>query len=143
VLDKRRFEITWPNVVRVDHVYTPTLTLDLDRVDVLEIDASQTVTLAELAPVIEGKPDLSRVTEIGTGRLGRKFPSAENRLRVGGRSLRADEPTWKEGASTYWPNWWGWWNASCVPIGSAYSPPYSTKIRSVGESSWTLNMIAS
>ncbi|MCY2992740.1 MAG: hypothetical protein NTY19_33400 [Planctomycetota bacterium] len=40
VPDKRRFEITWPNVVRVDHVYTPTLTLDLDRVDVLEIDAS-------------------------------------------------------------------------------------------------------
>ena len=73
VAEKRRFEISWPNVVRIDHVYTPLLALDMGRVSVLEINAYDTATLAELAPIIEGKPDVSRVTEIDLEELGRKF----------------------------------------------------------------------
>jgi type III restriction enzyme len=73
VPEKRRFEISWPNVVRIDHVYTPVLRLDLDRVPVLSINAFDTATLAEVAPVIDGKPDVTRVTEIDLEGLGRKF----------------------------------------------------------------------
>jgi type III restriction enzyme len=71
--EKRRFEITWPNVIRIDHVYTPVLGLDLAETPVLEIDALETATLAQLAPVIEGKPDVRRIKEIDLEELGRKF----------------------------------------------------------------------
>lgn len=73
VAEKRRYEITWPYVIRVDHVYTPVLGLDLAEVSVLEINAFDTATLAQLAPVIEGKPDVRRIKEIDLEELGRKF----------------------------------------------------------------------
>jgi type III restriction enzyme len=73
VAEKRQYEIAWPNVIRIDHVYTPVLLLDLKKVSVLEIKALDTATLAELAPVIEGKPDVKRIAEIDLTELGRKF----------------------------------------------------------------------
>jgi len=70
---KAGFEISWPNVIRIDHVYTPRLSLDWDKVKVLELNASQTARLAELAPILEGKPDVSRIAEIDLERLAREF----------------------------------------------------------------------
>ena len=72
-VEKRQYEITWPNVIRIDHVYTPILVLDLKKVPVLSINAQDTATLAQMAPVIGGKPDLKRITEIDLEELGRKF----------------------------------------------------------------------
>jgi hypothetical protein len=73
LLDKRGFEITWPNVVRVEHAWTPRLSLDWAEVSVLRLEASETATLAQLAPVVEGKPDVSRLTEIDLDDLARRF----------------------------------------------------------------------
>jgi type III restriction enzyme len=70
VPDKRVFEITWPNVVRIEHTWTPRITLDLDSIATLRLDATETPTLAQLAPVVEGKPDVSRITEIDLEGLG-------------------------------------------------------------------------
>ena len=71
--ERRRFEITWPNVVRVEHTWVPRLTLDWMSVPVLRLDASETATLAQLAPVVEGKPDVSRISEIDLDDLARRF----------------------------------------------------------------------
>jgi type III restriction enzyme len=73
VVEKRQFEITWPNVVRIEHTWAPRLTLDLGRVPPLRLEASDTTTLAQLAPVVEGKPDVSRITEIDLEDLARRF----------------------------------------------------------------------
>ena len=73
VPEKRQFEITWPNVVRIEHTWAPRLTLDWERVPPLRLEASDTTTLAELAPVVEGKPDVSRITEIDLEDLARRF----------------------------------------------------------------------
>ena len=70
---KADFEIRWPNVVRVDRVLQPTLTLDWSKVGRLELDAAQTAQVAELAPVIEGKPDITRIGRIELERLARAF----------------------------------------------------------------------
>jgi type III restriction enzyme len=51
---KREYEISWPNILRVDHVYKPELALDLAQVPALDIDAYKTNMLAELAPVVDG-----------------------------------------------------------------------------------------
>jgi type III restriction enzyme len=42
-------------------------------VKALELNASQTAKLAELAPILEGKPDVSKVAEIDLQRLAREF----------------------------------------------------------------------
>jgi type III restriction enzyme len=73
LLEKRRFEITWPNVIRIEHTWTPRLTLDWPQVRPLRLEAAETATLAQLAPVVEGKPDVSRITEIDRDDLARRF----------------------------------------------------------------------
>ena len=71
--DKVAFEIRWPNVIRIDHVYRPRLSLDLDKVEPLSLNASETAHLAELAPIVEGKPDASRIETIDLERLALEF----------------------------------------------------------------------
>ncbi|MDE3090078.1 MAG: DEAD/DEAH box helicase family protein [Chloroflexota bacterium] len=70
---KKQFEITWPKVIRVEHVYKPALTLEMSQVQPLYIDAWQTSTLAELAPVVDGQPDVTRVSQIDLEELGRRY----------------------------------------------------------------------
>jgi type III restriction enzyme len=62
--DKKEFEITWPNVVRINHLYTPKLLLDISKVKRLELRPEDTPLRADLAPFIEGKPDATKLVEI-------------------------------------------------------------------------------
>lgn len=71
--DKAGFEITWPNLVRIDHVFRPKLTLDMEKVKPLELNAANTAKVAELAPILEGKPDVSRIGRIELEKLARDF----------------------------------------------------------------------
>ncbi len=73
VAEKTEFEISWPNVIRIDHVYHPHLSLDWQRMEALEIDASQTAEMAELAPMVEGKPDVTKIEAIRLQNLAREF----------------------------------------------------------------------
>jgi type III restriction enzyme len=70
---KAEFEIRWPNVVRIDRVFQPTLTLDWSKVGPLELDAALTAQVAELAPILEGKPDVTKINRIELERLAREF----------------------------------------------------------------------
>src|SRR5205807_1149615 len=70
---KVQFEISWPNLIRIDHIYRPRLSLDRQKVKSLELNASHTVRLAELAPILEGKPDVTKIAEIDLERLAREF----------------------------------------------------------------------
>ncbi|MDK2974933.1 MAG: type restriction enzyme [Methanofollis sp.] len=66
---RREYEIAWPNVLRVEHTYRPALTLDIDTATPLILDAAQTPQIAELAPIIDGKPDVEQVTTIDLEQL--------------------------------------------------------------------------
>jgi len=70
---RQPFEIRWPNVIRVEHVCRPTLTLDTATLPTLVIDAAKIARVAEVAPIISGKPDLSNMTSIELESLGREF----------------------------------------------------------------------
>lgn len=74
-LPERRaaYEITWPNVIRIDHEYRPTLILEPGKSERLVLDAYEASTLAELAPILEGKPDLTRLTQIELEGIARRF----------------------------------------------------------------------
>ena len=57
VKEKQVHEIVWPNVLRVDHIYKSQIVLDWDKVEILEIDPYENITEAELAAIVDGKPD--------------------------------------------------------------------------------------
>ncbi|MCK4734993.1 MAG: DEAD/DEAH box helicase family protein, partial [Methanophagales archaeon] len=61
---KKEYEIKWPNVIRINHIYTPTLTLNIPKVKRLELRPEETPLRTELAPFIEGKPDVTKLSEI-------------------------------------------------------------------------------
>jgi type III restriction enzyme len=70
--DRKEFEISWPNILRIEHEYRAELSLDLSKTKPLTIDAYETPTIADLAPVIDGKPDVTKLTSIDVERLGRE-----------------------------------------------------------------------
>ena len=70
---KVQFQVTWPNVVRIDHEFRPRLSIDWSKVQPLQLDASHTAQVAELAPILEGKPDVTQVGRIELERLAQEF----------------------------------------------------------------------
>ena len=62
--EKAEFEIRFPNVLRIESKFRPVLRLDLNNVTPLTLNAYDTREIAELAPVIEGKHDVTRLAEI-------------------------------------------------------------------------------
>ena len=73
VANKAKYEISWPNVIRIEHLYSPRLSLDWETVDSLELDAGLTAQVAELAPIVEGKPDLGSISSISLAELAREY----------------------------------------------------------------------
>jgi type III restriction enzyme len=93
--EKKNFELSWPNNIRIDHVFKPRLTLEIKRVKRLELDAYQTATLAELAPVVEGKPDVTKITEITLDELGVKFRLQKIIFETARDIYDQMQPSWK------------------------------------------------
>ena len=73
VIEKQRYEIRWPNIIRIEHTYRPNLKLDMTKVKPLVLNAYETVTLAELAPVVDGKPDVTKISQIDLENLGKQY----------------------------------------------------------------------
>lgn len=65
------FAVTWPNVIRVDTIYRPELVLDIPSVNSLILKSSDTPTMAELAAIIQGKPNLDALSEIDIAEIVR------------------------------------------------------------------------
>lgn len=93
--ERKGYEITWPNVIRIDHEYRPTLTLDLARAKPLVLDAYETPTLAELAPTIDGKPDLRQISEISLRELGERFRTQKIVFSTASDIYEQMRSTWK------------------------------------------------
>ena len=70
--DKASFALSWPNVLRIDRTMRPRLHLDMDGLEPLRLDASQTARLAELAPTVDGKPDIAAIATIDLENLAQE-----------------------------------------------------------------------
>ena len=80
--------------MRVEHTWAPRLALDWASAPVLRLEASDTVTLAELAPVVEGKPDVSRISEIDLDDLARRFRMQTIVFQTALGAFEQMAPTW-------------------------------------------------
>lgn len=92
---KKQYEIVWPNVIRIDHIYTPELKLDVAKVAALQIDAYATATLAEVAPMIEGRPDVTKLSQIDLEDLARKFRMQRIIFETAAEIYEQMHPDWK------------------------------------------------
>lgn len=71
--ERSEYEIQWPNIVRLDRVFKPKLCLDMSVLGKLTLDASNTRLRADLAPIIDGKTDLTKCTEIDLQKLNEEL----------------------------------------------------------------------
>ena len=63
------FEISWPNVIRVEHTLRPELSVNWEKLGPLNLDVTKITKIAELAPIVEGKPDITKIKSIDLKRL--------------------------------------------------------------------------
>ncbi len=85
-------------MVRIDHEYRPLLTLNLAEVPLLTLDTYEVATRAELAPILEGKPDITRLTEIDLQELGRRFRTQKIIFSAATEVFDQMKSTWKGNA---------------------------------------------
>ena len=71
--EKKEFEIQWPNVIRIDRILHPQLRVNWDEVQPLELDTSETRNIANLAPVVDGKPNVEQIKQISLENLAREY----------------------------------------------------------------------
>lgn len=64
VKEKLIHEISFPNVLRIDHIYKPQLTVNIREVNAIELDPYDSITEAELSSIIAGKPNPAALSEI-------------------------------------------------------------------------------
>lgn len=73
VKEKQKYEISWPNILRIDHVYCPVLKLDMEKVTPIILDPYESITQAEMAAIIASKPSLAALSEIDLQEIADKF----------------------------------------------------------------------
>ena len=68
--EKSTHEISFPNVLRIDHIYKPQLTIDIEKVKPLELDPYSSITEAELGAIIASKPSNLSISGIDLIEVG-------------------------------------------------------------------------
>ena len=71
--ERTEYEISFPNVVRIDRIYKPELSINIENIEKLVIPANRYLLSAELAEYVDGKTDLTKCTEIDLTKLQKKL----------------------------------------------------------------------
>lgn len=95
VKEKAQHEITFPNIIRIDHVFRPVLSVDFAKVKPLELDPYESITEAELAAVISGKPNPAALSEIDLKEIEEKFRLQAIIFKVAQKIYNNENPNWK------------------------------------------------
>ena len=100
--EKERHRISFPNVLRIDHVYKPKLTLDMCNVKALELDPYDSITEAELAGLIAGKPNPAALTDIDLKEIAAKLRVQSIIFRIASSIYNSEKrPDWKGSKETF------------------------------------------
>ncbi len=93
--EKKDFAIRWPNVIRIDRTYKPELSVAWGKVSPLKIDTSKTVQIAEIAPTVNNRPDVSQIEDIDLEKLTKKFRKQTMIFRTAQSVWNEIKPNWK------------------------------------------------
>ena len=99
--EKSDYEITWPNVERIDYQLRPELKIDFKAMSIFTVDVSSIPKIQDLAPVIDGNP---RYEDIETTSLQEFFEKEYQpdrlqtlMLRITGQIYDKSQAEWKKG----------------------------------------------
>lgn len=95
------YEITWPNILRIDRVFKQKLSIDVKEVPELLLDASQTRLRADLAPVLDSQTDLTKCTEIDLQKLDKDLRLQQIIFKAAAEVYSMLEATWKKSGTQY------------------------------------------
>lgn len=99
--ERSEYEIRWPNIIRLDRVFKPQLTVDLDKIDTLELNAADTRLRADLAPIIDGKTDLTKCTEIDLQKLNAELRMQRIVFEASGQVYDLMKTSWQNEATKF------------------------------------------
>lgn len=71
--DRNEFELSWPNVLRIDVVTRLELAVDWTKIPVLKINPAEIHVSADLAPALGGAADLTKAVSIDLEKLPEEF----------------------------------------------------------------------
>ena len=71
--ERTDMEISWPNVLRVDTVVSPILTVDWSRMPALKLDPANIRVSADLAPALGGAADMGKAVSIDLEKIPEEF----------------------------------------------------------------------
>ncbi|WP_303997786.1 BPTD_3080 family restriction endonuclease [Megamonas hypermegale] len=99
--ERAKYQISWPNVIRIDRVFKPKLDIDLNKIDILRLNASDIRIKADLAPTINGKTDLLKCTEIDLEKLEAKLRLQTIIFKTASQVYDLMKTTWQKEGTKY------------------------------------------
>jgi len=99
--ENAQYEISWPNIIRIDHELEPRLHADIAKIDPLTLDASKTRISAELAPFIDGQPELTNCKQIDLEKLEKNLRMQEIIFKASARVYEIMQASWKDKGTSY------------------------------------------
>ena len=99
--ERADFQISWPNIIRLDRVMKPKLSVDISQIDRFVLEASETRLTAELAPIVDGKPDLLKCTEIDLKKLDSELRMQKLIFNAASQTYELVKASWQNEATKF------------------------------------------
>lgn len=93
--DRSQYAVSWPNIVRINHVFKHDISLDLAEVVPLTLDAMAVPLLVQVAPVVDNKPKFENITEITLQRLAEEYRPQRAAFEAARDIFNRESPAWK------------------------------------------------
>ena len=93
--ERERLCISWPNIIRLDRVWKQKLSLDMTNMPKLIINAEETRLRADMAPMVDGNPDLLHCSEIDLEKLSAKLRMQRLVFEAAGQVYDVMNSSWK------------------------------------------------
>jgi len=99
--EKVAYKIEWPNIIRIDRIFKPKLEVDLQKIDTLYLEASETRIRADLAPIIDGQTDLQKCNEIDLEKLNANLRMQRIIFEVAAEEYDLMKSSWQNQATKF------------------------------------------
>ena len=92
---KKNYAVSWPDVIRIEKIYQPELSVDWQKVAPLTIDTSETPQIVSMAPTVNNQPDVSRIKDIDLEELTKSMRRQTMIFRTAHTVWTEMKPNWK------------------------------------------------
>jgi type III restriction enzyme len=99
--EKSEYEITWPNISSIRHELNPRLYVDFSKIEALTLDFANTRIRADLAPFLDGKPDLEKISRIDLEKLEANLRMQRIIFSTAAQLYEGLQSSWKGKGSPY------------------------------------------